>query len=224
MLVDPDRSYRRNRVIALGRLSLYGPGASRLHEEILAVAAIWSEGEPIEAFKTAEAEEKAIESFSTVLARPELLEVKDDMVKKVIAGAAKDEEALWETLKKKAMTRIFWAEDRLRQRARVEADEMARILEAQRTAIDKELAVRTERDKAAAAAALQPSLPFAPGWLPEEKEQKDQYDADTRHMITRRSRLDAEIASEPQRIRDLYEVKHHRLERVGLVYLWPATA
>mgnify|MGYP000688695665 CR=1 FL=1 len=30
--------------------------------------------------------------------------------------------------------------------------------------------------------------------------------------------------TEPQRIRDLYEVKHHRLERVGLVYLWPTTA
>ena len=43
-------------------------------------------------------------------------------------------------------------------------------------------------------------------------------------MIARRSKLDAEIAAEPRRIRDLYEVKHHRLERVGLVYLWPATA
>ena len=224
VLIDPDLNYGRNRIIALGRLSLYGPGASRLHEEVLAVAAIWEEGKPPEAFKTAEAEEKAIDSFSAVLALPDLLEVTDDTMKLVVASAAKDEEALWATLKKKSMTRIFWAENKLRQRGRAEADEMTRILEAQRTAIDKELAIRTERDKAAAAAALQPSLPFAAGWLPEEKEQKDQYEADTRHMIDRRSKLDAEIAAEPQRIRDLYEVKHHRLERVGLVYLWPATA
>ena len=64
VLIDPDPRYRRNRILALGRLSLYGPGASRLHEEVISVAAIWSEGEPIEAFKTAEAEENAIESFS----------------------------------------------------------------------------------------------------------------------------------------------------------------
>jgi SNF2 family DNA or RNA helicase len=224
VLIDPDLTYRRNRIIALGRLSLYGPGASRLHEEVLAVAAIWEEGKPPEAFKTAEAEEKAIDSFSAVLALPDLLEVTEDTVKKVVASAAKDEEALWATLKKKSMIRIFWAEDRLRQRGRAEGDEMARILEAQRTAIDKELATRTERDETAAAAALQGRLPFAPGWLPEEKEQKDQYDADTRHMIARRAKLDAEIAAEPQRIRDLYEVKHYRLERVGLVYLWPGTA
>ncbi len=31
------------RVLALGRLSLYGTGASRLHDEILAVAAEWSD-------------------------------------------------------------------------------------------------------------------------------------------------------------------------------------
>jgi hypothetical protein len=33
------------RVILLGRLALYGPGAARLHEEIILVTAAWKEAE-----------------------------------------------------------------------------------------------------------------------------------------------------------------------------------
>ena len=36
---QPDDAIRR--VVLLGRISLYGPGASRLHDEIIAVAARW---------------------------------------------------------------------------------------------------------------------------------------------------------------------------------------
>jgi hypothetical protein len=61
-------------------------------------------------------------------------------------------------------------------------------------------------------------------WYAAEQEQKAQYEADTRHIEKRRLALEKEIETEPQRIRDLYEVKHCRLERVGLVYLWPTTA
>ena len=32
-----------------------------------------------------------------------------------------------------------------------------------------------------------------------------------------------ELASEPERIRELYHVKAQRIEPVGLVYLWPVT-
>src|SRR5205807_10308031 len=33
------------RVVLMGRLSVYGPGAARLHEEIIPVTAIWTEAE-----------------------------------------------------------------------------------------------------------------------------------------------------------------------------------
>ena len=46
-------------------------------------------------------------------------------------------------------------------------------------------------------------------WLPEEKDQKAQYDADTRHIEKRRAALEKEFATEPERIRDHYEVKHY---------------
>jgi hypothetical protein len=134
----------------------------------------------------------------------------------LMASAARDEEALWPKVKAKTLTRVVWAEERLRQRANVEAAEMTRILLAQQTAIARELAKREKEH----AAAQQVSLP----WLPDEHDQKDQYDADTKHMTTRRVALERELREEPDRIKALYDVKHYRLERVGLVYLWPATA
>ena len=35
--------------------------------------------------------------------------------------------------------------------------------------------------------------------------------------------FDADLAAEPQRIRDFYEVKANRFEPVGLAWLWPDT-
>jgi ERCC4-related helicase len=212
VLIDPDPNYRQKRILALGRLSLYGEGASRLHEEILAVAALWEEGDDptrLQPFKTSEAEEKALESLYAILSKDNPPDVSKHTVEKVMAHASRDEEALWETLKAKARVRAVWAEEKLRQRAKVEAEEMQRILDAQRAAIEKELKAR-----------MQLALP----WVTEEQEQKKQHEADTRHIEKRRGDIDREIRSEPERIREQYEVKHHRLERVGLVYLWPATA
>jgi ERCC4-related helicase len=212
VLIDPDPNYRQKRILALGRLSLYGEGASRLHEEILAVAALWEEGDDparLQPFKTTDAEEKALESLYAILSKDNPPAVSKHTVDKVMAHATRDEDALWETLERKALARAVWAEEKLRQRAKAEAEEMQRILDAQRGAIDKELKARRQL-----------SLP----WTTEEHEQKKQHEADTRHIEKRRAEIDREIASEPERIRDQYEVKHQRLERVGLVYLWPSTA
>jgi hypothetical protein len=150
--------------------------------------------------------------------------VSKEVLAMLMASAARDEAALWDTVQKRAAARRLWAEERLRQRARSEAEEMARILETQRAAIEKELAKRAGDEHERAEAARQGKLPFGPGWLPEEQEQKAQYDADTRHIAGRRADLDRELSTEPARIQELYEVKHHRLERLGLVYLWPATS
>lgn len=210
VVVDP--THRRHRVLALGRLSLYGPGASRLHEELLVVAAYWSEGDDatrLKPFETAEAEDRALESLDSVLGRDNPTPMAEHIVDKLMQSAAKDEDALWDTLRSKARKRVIWAEEKLRQRGRTEAEEMQRILSAQKQLIQKTLTERLQ-------------LTFA--WSKDEVDQKSQHDADTRHMEKRRVEIDKELDSEPQRIRDQYEVKHHRLERVGLVYLWPATS
>jgi len=47
--------------------------------------------------------------------------------------------------------------------------------------------------------------------------------ADRRHWNERLARLAKEVESEPARLRQAYEVRAHRLEPVGLLYLWPVT-
>jgi len=219
--VVSDPSHSRKRVLALARLSVYGSGASRLHEEVIVTASYWAEGAEtnrLEPFKTHEAEEKALESLCAVLGRADLPAVSAHVVKMLMASALRDEDALWEAVKLRAIGRTVHAEERLRQRANLEAAEMTRILEAQRVAIMKELSKRkAARDDPRA---LQVTMP----WLPEEKEQQAQYEADTKHIEKRRVALERELETEPPRIRELYHVKHYRLERVGLVYLWPTTA
>jgi hypothetical protein len=37
------------------------------------------------------------------------------------------------------------------------------------------------------------------------------------------AKIEAELAEEPERLRRAYETRAHRLEPVGLVYLWPTT-
>jgi len=216
-----DPSHARKRVLALGRLSLYGTGASRLHEEILATAAFWVEGEDrsrLEPFTTSDAEEKALESLGAVLSR-EQPGVPQHIISLVMKTARKDEAVLWEKVKGRALQRATFADARLKKRADAEAEEMERILRAQKAAIDKELALR-KKAEAEAREGIQMTMP----WVPEEKDQRAQYDADTRHIEKRLATLDEELQREPQRIRELYDVKHMRLERVGLVYLWPLTS
>ena len=216
-----DPSHARKRVLALGRLSLYGGGATRLHEEILATAAFWVEGDDrtrLEPFTTADAEEKALRALDAVLTLDQP-PVPEHIVSLVMKTAQKDEDVLWEKVKGRASQRIAFAKERLGQRSKIESEEMTRILEAQKSAIGKELG-RRSGTHAQPAAVVQLAMP----WMPEEKPQKEQYESDTKHIQKRLGELEQELASEPARIRDLYDVKHHRLERVGLVYLWPTTA
>ncbi|MFO0675726.1 MAG: DISARM system SNF2-like helicase DrmD [Polyangiaceae bacterium] len=216
-----DPTHARKRVLVLGRLSLYGAGASRLHEEVLAHAAYWVEGDDrtrLEPFATQEADQKALESLLSVLDRPEHPKVPKHIVDLVMKTATADEAALWDKLRDRAHMRIIFAEERLRMRSVAESTEMDRILKAQKANIEKELAKRGKG--AGAKEAMQLALP----WLPEEKSQKEQYDADSKVLEKRLVTLEDELRDEPSRIKELYDVKHHRLERVGLVYLWPTTS
>ena len=96
---------------------------------------------------------------------------------------------------------------------------MTRILEAQKSAPSR------RNSGGAAGTRSRPRRRAARDALDARGEdQKEQYDYDTKYIQKRLGELEKELASEPARIRDLYDVKHHRLERVGLVYLWPTTA
>ncbi|MBX6311685.1 MAG: hypothetical protein IRY99_01995 [Isosphaeraceae bacterium] len=54
-------------------------------------------------------------------------------------------------------------------------------------------------------------------------DEQRQLASNQRHWEKRLHAIDRELATEPDRIRALYEVKAERLEPVGLVYLWPVT-
>ena len=220
MVFDP--TYARKRVLALGRLSLYGSGAARLHEEIIATAAFWVEGtdkDRLEPFATPEAEEKALASLGAVLSRKDQQAIPEHIVSMLMKSAAADESALWLKLQTKAVCQSVFAQERLRGRGKIESDEMERILKSQLTAIDKELNRRKKVEREA-----QEMKQVVMPWLPEEAEQKKQYDADSKYIERRLGDLEKELSTEPGRIRDQYDVKHYRLERIGLVYLWPTTS
>ena len=50
-----------------------------------------------------------------------------------------------------------------------------------------------------------------------------QLESNKRHWDKRLHAIDQELATEPDRIRSIYEVKAQRIEPIGLVYLWPVT-
>jgi hypothetical protein len=50
-----------------------------------------------------------------------------------------------------------------------------------------------------------------------------QFEADRRSWDGKLLRLQNDLAAEPEKVRQGYEVHALRLEPIGLVYLWPAT-
>ena len=197
------------RVILLGRLSLYGERASRLHDEILAVTAKWTDLdirkgalEPeidVEHQKTLDLLEKALASESAKATTPQVRQ-------RLVAAAARDVEQLLPQLEKLSGRAEKEGKKNLAARGQKEAKEMRDILESQRKRI-----VATQKKREAQQLPLLIEL------------EKKQLDADKRHWQERLEQLEHELESEPQRIRDGYDVKAPRFEAVGLVYLWPVT-
>lgn len=209
-----DGSSARKRVLVLGRLAVFGPGGTRLHEEILGLAAFWSEGDDpkrLEPFVTEAANEKALEAFFAVLDRPEVPALDDDLVARILRSAAADERALEGHLRRRAVARTEVARTKLQARGAAEADAMRAVLEAQRQGILEALAGT--------------QLSLGLGDDPDLSDAQKQQWKDDREFLKRRlPQVEAELTTEPGRIRALYEDRQHHVEIVGIVYLWPATS
>ena len=54
-------------------------------------------------------------------------------------------------------------------------------------------------------------------------DEQRQLESNKRHWEKRLLAIDHELATEPERIRSIYEIKAQRIEPIGLVYLWPVT-
>jgi hypothetical protein len=198
------------RVIILGRLSLYGERAARLHDEIVSVAAEWIDPESRGRGRLralGEGEKKDVmQILEDSLAQPRLRDVPPVIVDRLKAHTARDVEDLLTHLETRATKLTESAKRKLEQRGEKEAKEMESLLVEQRDRILKQFQQYETQ---------QLSL-FNP-------EERRQIDADRRHWEVRVAQLETELVSEPQRIRQAYQVKAERIEPVGIVYLWPVS-
>ena len=199
------------KVIALGRLSLYGGRAARLHDDIIAVAADWLEPDLRDRGKlsamTQSDKKEALALLETSLATPRLMSVSPDMQKRLQTYTAQDVKALLPHLKRRASEIKKRGARDLKKRGQKEASEMATILERQRERI-----IKTQHERENPKQLLLFSA-----------EERRQIEADKRHWHKRLQMIEEEIVTEPEKIRASYDVKATRIEPVGLVYLWPVS-
>jgi len=202
------------RVVLLGRLSLYGQAAERLHEEVVPLAARWVEPSlrhgPLTAYAPErEAEAKTLDLLDDSLRKPGRHDPDPTIRSKLLASATRDIEELLPQLEPRAEELAAAAIEQLRRRGEREKAELRGVLEAQRTRVRDELA-KHDRD-------------FNQLTLGFDDDEKRQLESDMRAWRMRLEQFDRELETEPNRIRDFYEVRATRIEPVGLVYLWPET-
>lgn len=193
------------RVIAYGRMTLFGSGAARLHDQLVPIAAAWSgDAANVQPYKDRATALNAITSTERLLAeggRPPNRKIGS----RIQENADALFRALWSHLEAEADAIEVEARRGLAQRARREADDLRTLLARQRVAIDK----AEERLR-------QPELFNA-----KDKEQKRQVDLDLKHLERRRAEAANELVSEPAAIEQLYEVSMSRLTPIGLIVAWP---
>jgi superfamily II DNA or RNA helicase len=200
------------RVVLLGRLSLYGRSAERLHEEIVPVAARWVEPSQRRAPLVAlgrEAEAKVLELVEKSLAESRRRAPGSVVKARLLGTAGKDVEELLPRLETRADELAREATDSLKQRGELEERELRQTLENQRDRVRRELERRDKDFK-------QMTLNF-------DEEERRQLESDMKSWRIRLGQFDRDLETEPKRIRDFYDVRVKRVEPVGLIYLWPET-
>jgi ERCC4-related helicase len=194
------------RVVLVGRLALYGPGAARLHEQIIPVTALWSEAarqRGLNALGEA-GEETTLAALEQAL-RDAIMPAKE-VVDRLLGGAQKDVADLRPVFEQRAQAAAEKARADLAKIAIRESRALKLLLEAQRAKIVRESAARE---------ALQLELDLS---NPVERRQRE---ADRRFWQRRLEALEKEIVDEPARVATSYDIRAQRLEPVGLIYLWP---
>jgi hypothetical protein len=197
------------RVLLIGRLSLFGPGAARLHEELVPITARWVDpavrrGELSVYARDAEA--KTLNLLDTALLEKHHAPVSDVILRQLQVAAPRDVRELVPHLERRAQEHANDAIALLQKRAEAESKAMREILELQQKHIESTIE-RHDRSP-------QMTLHFS-------DEEKHQLAANRRYWDHRLVALEAELKSEPERIRQLYEIRATRIEPIGLVYLWP---
>jgi superfamily II DNA or RNA helicase len=206
------------RVILAGRLSLYGPGAARLHDEVVYVSARWTgpvdmRDAPLTPYAEGTHRE-TVAKLDDALLHPDAGRITDAQRDAITRSVATDVAELLPALERRALSVAEVARTALERRADAEARQMEALLVAQRDRITRMIERYRERTDTA-----QLALAFPEGLGAEERRQ---FEADHQHWRRRLAALDAELRDEPARIREGYAVAATRVEPVGAIYLVPA--
>lgn len=200
------------RVILLGRLSLYGVGAARLHEELIPVTARWTDPKIRKTTLSSyarDAETRTMALLEESLAAKSFRSLTKEVLKQLQTTAPRDVQELLPHLQTRGLENAKDAEKKLKARAEAEAKEMMKILETQKAHIGQ-TAAKHQKEQT--------------GFLyPDMEDERRQLEENKRYWGTRLTMLERELKTEPERIREVYQVKAQRIEPVGLVYLWPVT-
>ena len=204
------------RVVLLGRLTLYGRGAERLHEVLLAVAARWSDPDrrdgPLSPYAR-EAEQRALELLDASLARERdsasAQAPPATVAERLLQSAPRDVAELLGPLQARADEEATRAQELLAERGRRESEQLRETLSRQRERVQAELGRSSKH--------------FAQLTLAFVDAERRQLEANMRSWERRLRQFDSDLETEPPRIQAFYEVRARRVEPVGLVYLWPDT-
>lgn len=197
------------RVVLLGRLSLYGAGAVRLHEEILTVTARWTEPPSRRgtlAPYAREAEAKTLELLEAALGPGEHADVPEVIAGRLQSSTPRDIEELLPHLEKRGHEAKADAEAKLKKRGGDEAESIRRVLDDQKRRVLAELG-RYDQTQ------LLLSLDL----------EKRQLESNRRYWDKWLANVEGDLQREPDRVRQFYQVTSFRIEPVGLAYLWPVT-
>jgi ERCC4-related helicase len=207
------------RVIVLGRLTLFGPGALRLHDELIGVAAEWNEtktGNHLKPFSVDD-DRRALAMLEQIFAETQGIglipvPVRDQFVR----AAPGDLAALWKHVDAEADARAHEATQKLNERGTREAAALERILKNQKAVIDKKLRGTTLE--------LFDSAVIGPAASADDRRSaKEQWRKEREYMEGRLVQIDKELRTEPLELAQAYATALRRVVPVGVVYLWPET-
>ncbi len=206
------------KLIVLARLSLYGHGAARLHDEVLAVVAEWRPGDPSRTlYKLGEEKTKrALADLEASL--QQRLEAPEGITEALKGHLSADVAQMREALDRVVEQRQQKATDKLAKRAEEEATRFSNVLEEQRQRI-----ISTRRRFKANPDQLLIDL----GEIPDADELKAvrrQVADNWRYWEQRLASIDSDLEREPERIRRTFALQTYRVEPAGAIYLWPQGA
>jgi Helicase conserved C-terminal domain/Type III restriction enzyme, res subunit len=200
------------KLILLARLSLYGHGAARLHDEVLELVAEWDPADPARRLRVLNATKTDMALADLETSLRDRLPAVDETIQHQLRGALPADVAqLKDRLESLAADRAERAKGQLSKRAEDEANAFVKVLQEQRERI---LKTRTKHDSEFE----QLAFGFADHELRQLRDNRSYWDK-------RLARIERDLELEPATIRRTFEVATSpRIEPAGAIVLRPLEA